>query len=211
MQLVLTEDQKMLAETATNFVSQHSPISRMRKLRDGADPVGYSLALWKQMAELGWPGIPFPEATGGLGLGLADLAVVLEALGAALAPEPFVSTVLLGGQAILLGGTDAQSQKWLPKIVDGSAVLALAYQEERSRYDLHHVTTRAERDGDGWRLFGTKLQVLDGHRADALVVSARTSGASSMRKGSRCSCLARTRRGWRSRGKRAWTLATRRW
>jgi acyl-CoA dehydrogenase len=175
--LVLTEDQELLAKTAADFVAEHSPVSRMRKLRDTKDPVGFSRALWHEMAGLGWAGIPFPEWVGGAELGFAELAVVLEALGRPLAPEPFLSSVLLGGQAVLLGGSESQQKAVLPELCSGSRLLALAQQEERSRYDLHRVATRAEARGEDWRLTGRKIQVLDGHVADQLVVSARTSGA----------------------------------
>ncbi len=177
MRLVLTEDQELLAKTAADFVAEHSPVSRVRQLRDANDSVGFSRPLWKQMAELGWVGIPFAEAVGGAGLGFAELAVVLEALGRGLAPEPFLSTVVLGGQALVLGGSDAQQEAWLPGVVQGDRLLALAHQERRSRYDLHHVSTRAARDGSGWRLSGEKLHVLDGHVADGILVAARTAGA----------------------------------
>jgi len=179
LQLVLTEDQELLAKTAADFVEERSPVARFRALRDAGDPVGFSKTLWKEMAELGWVGIPFPEAVGGAGMGLSELAVVMEALGGRLAPEPFLSSVLLGGQAVLLGGSDAQQSRWLAPLVAGDAFLALAQQEPRSRYDLHRVACRAERSGAGWRLTGEKVQVLDGHVADALVVVARTSGAES--------------------------------
>ena len=174
MQLVLSEDQELLAKTALDFAREHSPVSRVRALRDGSDPTGFSRALWKQMAELGWVGILIPESHGGAGMGLADLAVVLEALGRTLAPEPFLSTVLLGGQAIALGGSEAQRQAWLPRVAAGDALLTLAWQEARSRYDLRRVAATAESEGDGWRLAGEKIQVLDAHVADAFIVSART-------------------------------------
>jgi len=177
MQLVLTEDQELLAKTARDFVAEKSPVSRMRELRDTQDETGFSRALWKEMAQLGWVGIPFAEEHGGADMGLAELAVVLEALGRTLAPEPFLSTVLLGGQTLALGGSDAQQAEWIPKLVEGDAVVALAADEARSRWDLAHVETRADADGDGWRLTGEKAQVLDGHVADLLLVSARTSGA----------------------------------
>jgi acyl-CoA dehydrogenase len=128
------------------------------------------------MAELGWVGIPFPEAVGGAGLGLADLAVVLEALGRSLAPEPFLPTVLLAGRALVRGGSEAQRQEWLPGVVAGDRILALAQQEARSRYDLRRVATRAERAGNGWRLRGEKIQVEAAAAADAIVVAARTAG-----------------------------------
>jgi acyl-CoA dehydrogenase len=128
------------------------------------------------MAELGWVGIPFPEEFGGADMGLAGLAVVLEALGRKLAPEPFLSSVLLGGQALLLGGSERQKSEWLPKLVEGERLLTVAYQERRSRYNLRCVATRAERNGSGWCLRGEKIQVLDGSAADGIVVVARTSG-----------------------------------
>ena len=177
MELVLTEDQKLLAKTAMDFVRAHSPVSRVRALRDADDPVGFSRELWKQMAELGWVGILIPEQYGGAGMGLADLAVVLEALGRTLAPEPFLSTVLLGGELLTRAGSDEQKQAWLPGITAGDKILTVAYQEARSRYDLNRAVTKAERQGKSWVLSGEKIQVLDGPAAEALIVSARTSGA----------------------------------
>jgi alkylation response protein AidB-like acyl-CoA dehydrogenase len=176
VELVLTEDQELLAKTATDFVRQHSPVSRVRALRDAADPAGFSHDVWKQMAELGWVGILIPEEYGGASMGLADLAVVLEALGRSLAPEPFLSTVLLGGQLLTHAGSDAQKQTWLPGVASGDKILTVAYQEAHSRYDLNRVTTKAERQGESWLLSGEKIQVLDGSTADALIVSARTAG-----------------------------------
>jgi len=176
MDLVITEDQGLIAKTAADFVREKSPVARMRALRDANDATGFSRALWKEMAELGWVGLAFPENLGGAGLGFAELAVVLEELGKTLAPEPFLGTVLMGGQALLLGGSEAQQQSWLPRLCAGDAIISLAHQEARSRYDVHHVETRAERSGAGWRLTGEKTQVLDGHVADALLIPARTSG-----------------------------------
>jgi acyl-CoA dehydrogenase len=177
MQLVLTEDQELLAKTASDFVRAHSPIKRFRALRDATDTIGFSRDLWKQMADLGWVGILIPEEYGGAGMGLADLAVVLEALGRVLAPEPFLSTVLLAGQVLTIAGNEQQKRTWLPAIATGEKILTVAYQEARSRYDIHRVTTKAERDGNAWRLSGEKIQVLDGPSADLFIVSARTAGA----------------------------------
>jgi acyl-CoA dehydrogenase len=176
MELVRTEDQELIAKTAADFVKEKSPIARVRALRDTNDPVGFSRELWKEMAELGWIGIPFPESVGGAGLGFAELAVVLEELGRSLAPEPFLSTVLLAGQALLLSGDEAKARQWLPRVCKGEAILALAQQEAKSRWDLAAVETRAERAGRGFRIRGEKMQVLDGHVADAFVVVARTAG-----------------------------------
>ena len=175
MALVLTEDQELLAQTARDFVRTNSPLSRLRALRDGQE-MGFSPNMWQEMAQLGWAGILIPEEYGGAGMGLADLAVVLEAVGRNLAPEPFLSTVLLGGQLLANAGSPEQKQTWLPGIATGNKILALAYQEARSRYDLNRVSTQAAAEGDAWRLSGEKIQVLDGQNADALIVSARTAG-----------------------------------
>ena len=176
MAFVLTEDQEILAQAAHDFVRDRSPVSRVRALRDAGDDVGFSRDLWREMGTLGWPGILIPEDYGGTGMGLADLAVVLEAVGRTLAPEPFLSTVLLGGQLLTRAGNDAQKRAWLPGIAAGEKVVAVAYQEARSRYDLYRVATRAERRDETWVLSGEKSQVLDGRHANLLIVSAWTAG-----------------------------------
>ena len=180
MALVLTEDQELIAKTARDFVDEESPVSRMRALRDSKDPVGFSRDLWKQMAELGWVGIPFPESVGGAGMGFADLAVVLEALGRNLVPEPFLSSVLLGGQSLLLAGSDAQQSQWLTPLVKGEKLVCLAFQEAKSRYQVNRIEATAEKTGNGYVLTGEKVHVLDGHVADAFVVSALTPGGVSL-------------------------------
>ncbi|MEN8181711.1 MAG: acyl-CoA dehydrogenase family protein [Myxococcota bacterium] len=183
MQLVLSEDQELLAKTAGDFLSERSPVARLRGLRDSQDATGFSRELWKEMAALGWVGITFPESVGGAGMGFAELAVVMERLGRVLAPEPFLSTVLLGGEALRLGGSEAQRAHWLPRLVEGDAVLSLAHQEPGARFDLAVVATRAEPAGEGFRLQGEKIGVLDGAVADALVIPARQTGADEAREG----------------------------
>lgn len=183
MQLVLNEDQELIAKTALDFVEEHSPVSRFRALRDSGDELGYSRALFKEMAELGWAGIPFDEKQGGAGMGFAELVLIVEALGRKLAPEPFVGGVTMGGCALALGGESVLRDQWLPSIIDASAVVALAHQEARSRYDLFAIETRAEASGDGYTLTGEKTQVLDAVGADAVIIPARTSGQSGDRDG----------------------------
>ncbi len=180
MALVLTEDQELIAKTARDFVDEESPVSRMRALRDSRDETGFSRPLWKQMAELGWLGIPFPEAVGGAGMGHADLALVLEALGRNLAPEPILSNVLMGGQALLLAGSEGQQEEWLVPLVNGDKLVSLAYAERASRYAPNKIEAKADKSGDGWTLSGEKVHVLDGHVADVFVVSALTPGGVSL-------------------------------
>ena len=183
MQLVLNEDQELIAKTALDFVEEHSPVSRFRALRDSGEELGYSRELFKKMAELGWTGIPFDEKQGGAGMGFAELVLIVEALGRKLAPEPFVGGVTMGGCALALGGEGELRDQWLPSVIDGSVVVALAHQEARSRYDLFAIETRAEVSGDGYRLSGEKVQVLDAVGADAVIIPSRTSGESGDRDG----------------------------
>jgi alkylation response protein AidB-like acyl-CoA dehydrogenase len=176
MELVLNEEQAMLAQTARDFIKDHSPASRLRKLRDDQDPLGYSKEMWGKMAELGWTSILFSEEDGGMGLGMAEVVLVTEALGRGLAPEPFLSSIILAGQTLALGGSQELRDQWLAPVIDGSKVLALAYQEKGGRYDIDRIKTKATKSSEGYSLAGEKAQVLDGYGADAFIVSARTSG-----------------------------------
>jgi len=180
--LVLSEEQELLQQTAREFIREHSPVTKFRALRDAQDPIGFSRDLWREMAELGWAGIVFPEEYGGGGLGYAELGLLLEECGRSLVAEPFLSTVLLGGNAVLLAGNETQCKDVLPAVCAGERILALALQET-SRHDPYRVALRAESSGDGYRLSGEKVFVLDGHVADQLVVVARTSGQSGERDG----------------------------
>jgi alkylation response protein AidB-like acyl-CoA dehydrogenase len=128
------------------------------------------------MARRGWTGIAFAEQDGGAGLGMAEVVLVTEALGRCLAPEPFVSSVVLAGQALAIAGSPSQRSDALKSLIAGDTVLALAFHERGSRYDLHRVTTRADKTQAGYRITGAKAQVLGGHGADAFVIVARTSG-----------------------------------
>lgn len=180
MTLVLSEEQELLKTSAREFVSATFQVDQVRQFRDQATDnqqarLRYSREHWRRMAGLGWTGIIFPEAYGGLGLGYAELGVVLEELGRRLAPQPFLSTVLLAGNALLLGGSETQKQAWLPGICSGDKVLALAHQES-GRFAPWQVRTRARREGQGFRLSGEKRFVLDGYGADQLMVLARTDG-----------------------------------
>ena len=177
MDLVLTEEQALLQQTARDFVRSHSSLARIRALRDNRDTLGFSRELWNEMAKLGWLGIIFAEEDGGAGLGYTELMVVLEELGRGLLPEPMLSSVVLGGTALRLGGSRSQRRTLLPQLIGGELLLALAYQETRGRYNPLHVETRAEPTASGWSLSGEKQQVLDGYGAEYFVVSARTSGA----------------------------------
>ncbi|MBI2388004.1 MAG: acyl-CoA dehydrogenase family protein [Deltaproteobacteria bacterium] len=183
MNFDLTDDQRLLVDTVTSFVKKESPVERFRKLRDDEEGVGWSRDVMRKFGELGWLAVPFSEDDGGLGGSMVDVALILEQLGAALAPEPFLASIVLGGLAIAHAGDAAQRARWLPDVIAGDKTLAFAHLEEGSRYDAHHVSTRAERTGTGFRLTGRKRWVLNGHAADAIVVVARTSGDVGAREG----------------------------
>jgi len=170
----LNEEQQMLKDAAKSFIQEQSPVSRLRKVRDeGKD--GFDAALWKEMVEMGWTGILVPEEFGGSGLGYLGIGVVLEETGRTLAPSPLLSTALVGASALLLGGSAAQKQTYLPKIVDGSEIFALAVDEGPHHAPLKTALT-ATKAGAGYKLSGKKSYVADGHLATTLIVAARTSG-----------------------------------
>lgn len=177
MNFDISPDQRLLLETVSSFVRKESPVSRARKLRE--DPLGYAKQTWRHMGELGWLGIMYPEAAGGFGGSFVDAALIIEQLGTQLVPEPFVPSVVLGGTALSEAGTDEQRERFLAPAIAGETSLALAYAERAGRYDTAYCETRAERSGDGYTLRGEKVFVLNGHAAEQLIVSARTSGAAS--------------------------------
>lgn len=182
MSLVLTEEQELLKETAAEFLREKALVTHLRELRDNRDATGFSRALWKEMAELGWAGILVPEEYGGSDLGLAEIGVVVEEAGRTLAPYPMLSTAVLGASALILGGSDAQKRAILPGIASGDTLLALAFQET-PRFAAYGIGLDAKAASDGFELTGEKVFVLDGHVADHLIVAARTSGAAGERDG----------------------------
>ncbi|MBI4083860.1 MAG: acyl-CoA dehydrogenase family protein [Candidatus Lambdaproteobacteria bacterium] len=181
MNFALSEEQEMLQKSARDFVARESNLKRVRALRE--DKTGFSPEVWKKMAELGWLGIPFPEEYGGLGQGVVETIVVMEELGRGLMPEPFLSTVLLAGNALLLAGSEDQKKEWLPKIVEGQSFLTLGYQERDSRYEPFSVKTEAKKKGSKWTLNGEKAFVPDAHVAERIIVTARTKGKPQSREG----------------------------
>ncbi|MFG1266061.1 acyl-CoA dehydrogenase family protein [Xanthobacter aminoxidans] len=176
MDFDLTEEQALLKETAQRWAADTYPgIEALAEAR--AEPLGFSEAKWAELAELGLLGLPFAEADGGFGGGPVETLVVMEALGRFMAPEPYFASVILGGGALRLAGTEAQRAAFLPGLMDGSARLAFAHSEVQARYDLNDVATTARAVDGGFRLDGRKSVVLNADAAKTLIVSARTSGA----------------------------------
>jgi len=176
MPLVLTEEQSMLRDSARGLITDKAPVAHLRQLRDNKDADGFSRALWKTFAEMGFAGLLVPEQFGGSGLGCVEAGVVMEEIGRTLMPSPFLATAVLGASALLRGGSTAQQSTYLPKIADGSLLAALAVDEGAKHRPLQ-IALQAARSGNGFRLTGAKGFVVDGHVADLLIVAARTAGA----------------------------------
>jgi alkylation response protein AidB-like acyl-CoA dehydrogenase len=174
MNFELTPEQKLLRDTVRSFCKQKSPVERFRRLRE--DKRGWDPEVWAHMGELGWLSLPLPESAGGFGGDFGDVAILLEGFGKTLVPEPYIPSVVLAGMAVAEAGDDAQCERWLPAMMEGKTSLALAHTEVGSRFGTDEVAATATRDGGGWRLRGTKVWVLNGHRADQIVVSARADG-----------------------------------
>ncbi len=174
MPLILSEEARMVRETALDFFRERSPVTALRKLRDTNDPDGFSRELWRQMAELGWTGFLIAEDDGGSGFGMTGLAQVMEAAGRTLTASPLMSTATLGASLLALGGTEEQKAKYFPPLLAGEHIFALAL-EEGTGHAPGQITLNGERDGSGYRLNGSKTFLLDGHIADTLIVAARTS------------------------------------
>ena len=161
MDFSLSFDQRLLKDSLERFVREDYDFDR---------------ATWARFAELGWLAATLPEEFGGLGGGAAETMVLMEGLGRGLAVEPFVPSILLGGGLIALGGTADHKAELLPLLAEGRLLLAFAYAEPTSRYDLHDVTVSARRDGDGVVIDGAKCVVMAGGSADKVIVSARSAG-----------------------------------
>jgi len=140
MDIGFTEEQELLRDTARRFLESECDTQFVRKRM--AEPAAVTDEFWQKLAEQGWLGIVYPEEEGGSGLGLVDLVVLMEEMGRAVMPGPFLSTVLLGGAAIGEAGTQAQRRQWLTQIAAGKAKAALAWTEPNLRWDAAGITLR---------------------------------------------------------------------
>jgi pimeloyl-CoA dehydrogenase small subunit len=175
MDFDLTDDQRLLRESVDRLIQDRYGFEARRGYR--AEPRGWSRGTWAQFAELGLLGLPFSEEDGGFGGGPVEVALVMEAFGRGLVVEPYLATIVMAGGLLRRLASPEQRARLLPQIVAGERVLAYAQAERQSRYSLNDIMTRAESEGGGWRLRGSKSLVLHGDAADALLVTARTDGA----------------------------------
>jgi alkylation response protein AidB-like acyl-CoA dehydrogenase len=169
MRFALSEDQTLLQDSVDKALAALSPLERVRRFADQGETTAPDI--WAGLADLGLPGLLIPEAHGGLGLGMLEAALAGEALGAAVAPTPFLGTAVLAPLALTAAGTAAQQALWLPKLAAGEAVAGVAIAE----------AVAGARDGAGLearagRLDGVSLFAVDAAGADLLVVADRSGG-----------------------------------
>jgi pimeloyl-CoA dehydrogenase small subunit len=181
MDFAFTEEQTLLRNSVQKYLADNYTFEHFKTV-SRAEP-GWSKDTWKQFAELGLTAAPLPEAYGGLGGGAVDTMVVMEEFGKALVVEPYVSTVVVGGGFFNHAGSEAQKQEWLNKIAAGETILAFAFAEPQGRFNYADLTTTAKKSGGNYILNGQKAVVLGGPWADALIVTARTSGGQRDAKG----------------------------
>jgi len=168
MNFDFSDEQKQLRDEARKFLAEKCPPKTVRTVLEGKQP--YDRELWKGLADMGFLGVAIPEAYGGAGAGHLELCVIAEEMGRALAPVPFSSTVYLAAEALLLAGSDAQRQKWLPLVASGAAIGTLALFEGKGNPSPEGIKLSAAAGG----LNGVKKPVPDGAIADFAIVAART-------------------------------------
>ena len=162
----LNDEQTMLRDMAREWADNESPLSAFRAMRNAAPAAGYDAAAWAKMAEMGLAGIVIPEEFGGTAFGYLSLGLVLEQLGRNLAASPLAATSA-AASALVMAGSDAAKQAWLPRIASGEVVAALAV-DEGPVHDLANIATTV----DGGMLTGTKEFVAEGDSAGLFVVAA---------------------------------------
>ncbi len=174
MDFSFSEEQTLLRNSVAKFLADNYTFEKWRKFtraEPGRDP-----ANWRQFAELGLLAASMPEDYGGLGGGAVDNMIVMEEFGKALVVEPFVSTVVVGGGMLARDASKELKEEVLPKIAEGKSIIAFAFAEPKSRFNLADLSTTAKKQGSGYVLNGHKAVVIGAPWADTLLVTARTAG-----------------------------------
>jgi alkylation response protein AidB-like acyl-CoA dehydrogenase len=173
MNFAFSEEQDELRRSVRRFLEDRSPMTEVRRLMETEE--GYDPDVWHQMAnQLGLQSLTVPESYGGAGFSFVELAVVLEETGRALLGGPLFPTVALAIPALLASGDEAAKADLLPGICSGETIATVALTEDSGRWDLDGIEATATASGDGWRIDGQKMFVLDGQAATLLLVAART-------------------------------------
>jgi alkylation response protein AidB-like acyl-CoA dehydrogenase len=164
MNFEFTDDQQAIKRTARDFLAARYKLETVRELAESDR--GFADAQWREIAELGWPGVIVPEDDGGLGLGAVELVVIQEEMGYALAPSPFFSSIC-AALLLVAAGTDEQRAKWLPQLASGDARGTVAVWDQGAGWAPDH----SEAEAAGGTLTATKIAVPDAATADVLVIS----------------------------------------
>lgn len=167
----VTEEQQLLRSMAREFAEDQGASARVREVMLGDE--GLDAAAYQQLAELGLTGLTIPEEYGGGGASAVELAIVFEELGRQLLPVPLLSSCVLGTEAVLAAGAEAQRKELLPEVASGATRLALAHLDAAGRLTAD-PGVQARRDGEGWVLEGVAGYVVDGRTAHQLVTAAAT-------------------------------------
>ena len=174
MDFGFSEDQEMLRSSVRDYLRAEAPASYARAMM--TDAVGSTEKVWRGISELGWLGLAVPETYGGSGLGLLDLAIVMEEAGAVVFPGPLMSTICLGTPALVAAGSEAQKQRYLPELAAGKLRVTLAVAEAAGIWSEAAVGVTAKREGSSILLSGEKLFVPDARSADVILVAAKLEG-----------------------------------
>jgi pimeloyl-CoA dehydrogenase small subunit len=174
MDFALSEEQTLLRNSVERLFADHYEFEARKRYAQEAG--GFSGALWRQYAELGLLALPFSEEDGGLGGGPVETMIVMQAIGRALALEPYLASIVISGGLLRLGGSETLRRELIPQIAAGDLSLAFAHSERQARYDLADVAATARRDGSGYVVDGAKSLVLHGDSAKSFIVSARVGG-----------------------------------
>ncbi len=171
MDFGLSEEQQQLRESARAFLSGECPASFVRKVMATDD--GYPRELYAHIAKLGWTGLIVPEKFGGAGLGMLDMAMILEEGGYAAMPGPFLFSSVLAAIALKLGGSEQLNSKWLTAIAEGKAIGTVAVVESAGSIDPRDINASATKSDAGWRVDGVKMLVPYANVTDFIVVAAK--------------------------------------
>lgn len=193
MDLDLSEEQKIIKKSAHDFLMRECPKELVREIVHSER--GYSPELWQKMAGLGWMGLIIPEEYGGSGGSFLDMIVLLEEMGYNICPGPFRSAAVLGSIPLIIAGTEAQKNRFLPGIASGDSIFTLALTEPNASYEPSSIGTSARSDGDEYVISGTKLFVPDAHVANYLLCVAKTGEGSDPEDGITIFIIDTSRRG----------------
>lgn len=170
MDFGFSDEQQALREVARKILETEATPDRLREVEQGEERIDRKL--WKTLADAHLLGATLPEAYGGSGYGFFELCVLLEEVGRAVAPVPAWATLACAAAPIARFGSEALQRRWLPPVVAGETILTAALQEPDAADPLV-PSTEATREGDAWRLTGTKLCVPAAHVAERVLVPAR--------------------------------------